>query len=113
VTLRSSQSANEFAFELSAFFAAIRSAIDFLARVCAQHLDGVEATRIKTLLRLARGKSGPILDVIAEDTEWILRVRDYRDHLIHCLVIPTTSGPDISASKPSWGASWLPASASS
>ena len=113
MTLRSSQSANEFAFELSAFFAAIRSAIDFLARVCAQHLDGVEATRIKTLLRLARGKSGPILDVIAEDTEWILRVRDYRDHLIHCLVIPTTSGPDISASKPSWGASWLPASASS
>jgi hypothetical protein len=95
VTLRSSQSANEFAFELSAFFAAIRSAIDFLANVCARHLDGVEATSIKTLLRLAKGKTGPILDVIVEDTEWILRVRDYRDHLVHRLVIPTTSGGEM------------------
>jgi hypothetical protein len=91
-TMRTSKSANEFAFELSAFFAAIRSAIDFLARVCAQHLNGVEATNIKTLLRLAKGKMGPILDVIAADTEWIARVRDYRDHLVHRLVIPTMSG---------------------
>jgi hypothetical protein len=91
-TMRISKSAQEFACELSAFFAAIRSAIDFLAIACAQHLDGVEATSIKTLLRLAKSKTGPILDVIAEDTEWIARVRDYRDHLVHRLVIPTTSG---------------------
>lgn len=91
-TMRNSKSANEFAFELSAFFAAIRSAIDFLAIVCAQHLDGVQATSINTLLRLAKGKMGPILDVIAANTEWIARVRDYRDHLVHRLVIPTMSG---------------------
>jgi hypothetical protein len=92
VAMRSSKSANEFAFELSAFFAAIRSAIDFLAKVCAQHVNGVELTSIKTLLRLAKGKTDPILDVIAEDAEWIERVRDYRDHLVHRLVIPTSSG---------------------
>ena len=52
----------------------------------------VEATSIKTLLKLAKGKTGPILDVIAEEIEWIARVRDYRDHLVHRLVIRTTSG---------------------
>jgi hypothetical protein len=71
VAMRSSKSANEFAFELSAFFAAIRSAIDFLAKVCAQHVNGVELTSIKALVRLAKGKTDPILDVIAEDAEWI------------------------------------------
>jgi len=95
-TMRISKSANEFTFELSAFFAAIRSAIDFLARVCAQHFKGVQADSITTLLGLIKnGKTGPILDTIAEDTEWLTRLRDYRDYLVHRLVISTTSGGEV------------------
>jgi hypothetical protein len=40
-THKVSKSANEFAFELSACLAAIRSGIDFLAKVCAIHSKGV------------------------------------------------------------------------
>jgi hypothetical protein len=94
-TMRVSRSRNEFAFELSAFFAAIRSAIDFLTKVCTQHFPGVEASSITTLLRLTKKVTGPILDVIAEDAGWITRVRDYRDYLAHRLVISTTSGGEV------------------
>ena len=38
ITMKASKSANEFTYELSAFFAAIRSSIDFLARLCGEHV---------------------------------------------------------------------------
>jgi hypothetical protein len=95
-TARISGSANEFIFELSAFFAAIRSGIDFLAMASSQHLKGVQANSITTLLGLIKkGKTGPILDEIAEDAEWLIALRDYRDYLVHRLVISTTSGRQV------------------
>lgn len=92
-TARTSKSSNELAFELCAFFAAIRSGIDFLARASSLHLKGVQADSITTLLRLVNnGRTAPILTVIAQDAEWLLWIRDYRDYLVHRLVIHTTSG---------------------
>jgi len=95
-TVRISRSADELTFELCAFFAAIRSGIDFLARASAQHIKGVQADSITTLLGLVNdGKTGPLLKVIAQNAEWLLWLRDYRDYLVHRLVIPATSGGQV------------------
>ncbi len=95
-THRVTRSGAEFIFELSAFFAAVKSGIDFLAIVCLKHFKGVEGDSIKTLLKLIKsGKVGPILNEIADNTEWLVHVRDYRDHLVHRLVIGTTSGGQV------------------
>jgi hypothetical protein len=95
-TARISRSSNEFTFELCAFFAAVRSGIDFLAMACSQHIRGVQATSITTLLGLIKnGKTGPILKAIEENTDWLFRLRDYRDYLVHRLVINTTNGGQV------------------
>ncbi len=96
-TVRISRSANEFAFELCAFLAAVRSGVDFLVTACAQHIkEAPDATSIKTLFKLIdNGKKGPILEVIAEDIEWLTWLRDYRDYLVHRLVIQTSSGGQV------------------
>jgi hypothetical protein len=44
---------------------------------------------------IKKGKTGPILDEIAEDAEWLIALRDYRDYLVHRLVISTTSGGQV------------------
>lgn len=88
------RSANEYAFELSACLAAIKSSLDFLATVCALHMSGVEADSIRTLMRLVEkgSKKGPFLDEVAEKLEWLHELRDYRDYLVHRLVVLPTSG---------------------
>jgi len=95
--MRVTKSSNELAFELCAFFAALRSGVDFLVVVCVQHIkEAQQATSVSTLLKLiAKGKKGLILDVISEDAEWLLWIRDYRDHLVHRLVIRTTGGGQV------------------
>ncbi len=56
-----SRTANEFTYELSAFFAAMRSAVDFLAKVCVLHSKGVQADSISNFLKwIGQGKTGPI-----------------------------------------------------
>lgn len=96
-TSRVTKSSNEFAFELCAFFAALRSAMDFIVMLCAEHIkEARQATSISTLLKLInKGTTGPLLDVISEDSEWILWMRSYRDHLVHQLVLQTTSGHQV------------------
>jgi hypothetical protein len=91
-----SQSRNELTFELCAFFAAIRSGIDFLARACAQHIKGVKADSVTTLLKLVNdGKTGPLLKIIADNAQWLVWLRDYRDYLVHRIVIQATSGGQV------------------
>src|SRR6267154_1848764 len=73
VVVKTSKSAAEFAFELSAFFDAVRSALDFLTRVCVFHMKGLkQADSINTLLNVVDGgKTGPILKVIAKHSAWL------------------------------------------
>jgi hypothetical protein len=95
ITSQSSQSANEFGHELAAFFAAVRSTVDFLARVSATHLKGVQTDTVTTLLGMAKNKTSRILKVIADNADWLCWLRDYRDHLVHRLVVATASGGKI------------------
>jgi hypothetical protein len=93
MTMKISRTANEFAYELSAFYAAIRSAIDFLARLLGEHSKAIEVGSITTFLKFVKnGKAGPTVDVVAKHAAWLLHLQDYRDYLVHRLVIGATSG---------------------
>jgi hypothetical protein len=94
VVVKTSKSTAEFAFELSAFFDAVRSAFDFLTRVCVLHMKGLkQADSIRALLNVVDGgKTGPILKVIAKHSAWLKHLRSYRDELVHRLVLNTVSG---------------------
>lgn len=66
-TVIRSQSA-EFAFdyihELSAFLSAIRSGLDFIAKIAARNLPGTTASSVKTLMDMSdKGQTSPILSV--------------------------------------------------
>jgi hypothetical protein len=88
-----SKTANEFTYELSAFFAAIRSSIDFLARLCAEHTKAIQVDSISTFLKFVEeGRTGPTVDVMAAHVDWLKHLRDYRDYLVHRLVIGAVSG---------------------
>jgi hypothetical protein len=93
MTMKVSRTANEFTYELSAFFAAIRSSIDFLAKLCVLHSKAVQADSISNFITwIEKGKTGITLNVIGKHIKWLKHVRDYRDYLVHRLVIGTVSG---------------------
>jgi hypothetical protein len=93
MTMKISKTANEFIYELSAFYAAIRSSIDFLARLLGEHSKAIEVGSITTFLKFVKsGKVGPTVDVVAKHTIWLVHLQDYRDYLVHRLVIGATSG---------------------
>lgn len=95
-TTRVTASANEYAFELCAFFAAIRSAIDFLANLCGEHIKGKEFDGLRTFLKLVKnGDNDPIVSVFATHAEWLVRLHEYRDYVVHRLVIRTSSGRQV------------------
>jgi hypothetical protein len=88
-----SRTANEFAYELSAFFAALRSSIDFIAKLLVLYSKGNEADSISNFLKwIEQGKTGPTLDVVAKHVQWLKHLRDYRDYVVHRLVIGTRAG---------------------
>jgi hypothetical protein len=93
MTMKGARTANEFTYELCAFFAALRSSIDFLVRACVLHSKAVQADSISSFITwIEKGKTGPTLDVVAKHIKWLKALRDYRDHLVHRLVIGTVSG---------------------
>lgn len=102
--------ANEFMYELAAFFAAVRSGIDFLARLCIEHtkqMHGVES--ISKFLAMAKeGRSGATVDVIAKHAVWLMHLRDYRDHLVHFLTITAPIGAGRVWKYGKWKSSLLP-----
>jgi len=92
-SVRLQRSADAFAFELSAFLAAIKTGLDFLATVGAMHLPGITADSIATLMKQAnKGGGGPILAEVSAAMPWLTSVRDYRHHLLHRLVLLPTAG---------------------
>lgn len=89
-----SRTADHYVYELSAFLGALRSSIDFLCTSCAPHLSGIKMNSVTTLIKLVekRGKSGPIIDVVRNNIEWLKELRSYRDHVVHRQIISSSSG---------------------
>ena len=74
--------------ELSAFLAAIRSGLDFLAIAACRTRPGLVAHSIHTLEKMVdKGQQGGILDVIKDHQGWLAELRDYRDEVIHRQVV--------------------------
>lgn len=80
------------AFELSAFMAATKSGLDFLAILCCEHIKGVDGDSIKTLLKVAPVKSSPLLDLFRANADWLTAVTEYRHPLVHRLSQRIKSG---------------------
>lgn len=81
-------SSGEYIYELVAFLAALRSGLDFLAMVAARSLPGVSTHSIHTLMKMAEnGQQGAVIAVVKEHHDWLRGLKDYRDEVIHRLVI--------------------------
>lgn len=96
-TYKRSGSVNHYAYELSAFVEALKSSIDFIATACILHFQGFQGDSIKTLIKLAKkkNKTGPIIDEVKRNLDWIISLRTYRHHLVHKLMIRTSGGYEI------------------
>ncbi|MGH0028479.1 MAG: hypothetical protein ACQGVC_01705 [Myxococcota bacterium] len=87
------QSPSDLTFELSAFLAALRSGIDFVAKAAAWHVRGLSCASVGDILRhLDQGKSSPVHERFASWTDWLNALRDYRDELVHRQVIALSCG---------------------
>lgn len=80
--------AHEFVHELSAFLAALRSGVDFVARIAMRSLPGINGDSISAIIKAAtKGVSGPILDEVMQNLDWLSDLKDYRDEIVHRLVV--------------------------
>lgn len=81
-------SAARYIHELSAFLAAIRSGLDFLTVAAARTIKGVTAHSVHDLEKMAaKGHTGPVLDAVRAHHAWLAELREYRDEVVHRLVV--------------------------
>ena len=87
-SLSSLQPSEQYIYEVSAFLAALRSGLDFLAKVAGKSLPGTTAHSVKTLMKMAKkGGKGAVVNVVKDHLGWLTDLRAYRDEVIHRLVI--------------------------
>lgn len=81
-------SAEAYIHELSAFLAALRTGLDFLAMAAGKTMKGVTAHSMHTLEGMAdKGGTGLVLDVVKTNSAWLEELRDYRDEVVHRQVV--------------------------
>ncbi|RJR08346.1 hypothetical protein C4588_05750 [Candidatus Parcubacteria bacterium] len=87
------RSADHFIYELAAFFAAVKSSIDFLATACSEYIKGIVTDSIRTFIKgVDKNRKGHIFDVIKKHLLWLKEIREYRHHLVHRMVITASVG---------------------
>lgn len=80
-------------YEVDAFFAALQSALDFLASVVSRYIRGKDADEFDKLLKFLCGSPHPVAALVNEAwADWVEGSIRYRDHLIHRGVLPTPTG---------------------
>lgn len=91
------KTADHFVYELSAFFEAMKSSVDFLATACSHYLKEINTDSIRTFIKLVEknNKNGHIFNVIKKYLSWLKDIREYRHHLVHRMIITTTAGYEI------------------
>lgn len=76
-------------FEVEAFFAAVQSAVDFLACVLSRYIKGKDTDEFDNLQKFLKNSIHPISQIINQAwLEWVLDLANYRDYLIHKGVLP-------------------------
>ena len=87
-SVSSLESSEQYICEVSAFLAALRSGLDFLAKAAGKSLPGTPVHSVKTLMKMAkRGGKGAVVNVVETHLGWLTDLRAYRDEVIHRLVI--------------------------
>lgn len=78
----------EYVHELVAFLAALRSGLDFLTMAASRSIPGVKAHSIHPLMAMVeKGQGGLVLGVVKKHGAWLKRLKDYRDEVVHRLVV--------------------------
>ena len=91
--ISATMSQDAFAHELSAFLVAIRSGLDFVATIAARSTKGVTAHSIHDLEKMVgKGRTGPVLNIVKRHAAWLKALRDYRDEIVHRLVMAAPPG---------------------
>jgi hypothetical protein len=88
-------------FEIDAFLAAARSALDFIASVISRYIRGTNFDRFRGVVKKLESSSDPIASVVQNAwVDWIEDLIDYRDYLIHRGVLSPTTSSHIEVSEP-------------
>lgn len=92
----SSGTCDHYVYELSAFLAAIKSSLDFVASAASVHIRGVATDTISTFINMVDGgQTGPILDECRKHLEWLKSARDYRDLVVHRRIMTISGGHEV------------------
>jgi hypothetical protein len=79
-------------YEVDAFFAAGRSALDFLASVLSRYIRGKDTDRFRTVTEFLHDSSHPVAALVNQAwAEWAEDFIIYRDYLLHHGALPTPS----------------------
>lgn len=96
ITNKVKKDSYEFIYELSAFLAALKSCLDFLAEVSSFYLKGIKVNySISPLLKLIKTRHSKILGFIKSNAKWINYICEYRHPIVHRLVINPQSGYEV------------------
>jgi len=88
-------------YEVDAFFAAGRSALDFLASVMSRYIRGKNADKIRKVVIFLENSPHPVAILINKNwTEWAKDFVDYRDYLLHRGVLPTPTVAHVKVANP-------------
>ena len=83
-------------FEIDAFFAAGRSALDFVASIISRYIRGTDTDRLKRVTKLLENNPHPVATLVNKIwEEWVEDFINYRDYLLHKGVLPTPSGTHV------------------
>jgi hypothetical protein len=88
------RTADNFIYELAAFFEAAKSSLDFIATACSEYLKFMTTDSIRSFIRSVdkNSKTGHVFDVTQRHLVWLKEIREYRHHLVHRMVITTSIG---------------------
>jgi len=91
------KSADKFIYELAAFFETAKSSVDFLSNACCIYLKGIKTDSIRTFIRCVdkNSENTPIFNIVKRHLSWLHQMREYRHHLVHRMVITTSTGQEI------------------
>jgi hypothetical protein len=107
-TVGSTRGVQEIAFEIDAFLAASRAAIDFGGAVLALHTGMGKRTGITTFLEVIKKAKKPIFPFLFDWAPWIEALKAYRDECVHYRALRMQTGYEAVSRNGKWATAILP-----
>ncbi len=88
-------------YEIDAFFAASRSALDFLGSCLSRYVRGKETDRFRDIVKfLGKSEDAVAQLAVASWNDWAEDLVDYRDYLVHAGALPTAAAAYVVITQP-------------